>query len=44
VQQARQDHADTLDQQAQELTLKDDTLRMAHLLQHSLLVLLVTRT
>jgi hypothetical protein len=40
VQLDRQDHAASLGQQAQELTLKDDTLRMAHLLLHNPLVLL----
>jgi hypothetical protein len=45
VQQARQDRqdrADILDQQAQELTLREDMLRMARLLPHNLLVLLET--
>ena len=40
----RQGHAVTQAQQAQELTLKDDTPRMVHLSPHNLLVLLVTHT
>jgi hypothetical protein len=47
VQQARLDRQDrvvTQAQQARELTLRDDTLRMVHLLPHNPLVLLETRT
>jgi hypothetical protein len=41
--QVHQDHVATLGQQAQELTSRDDMLRMARLSPHNLLVLLVTR-